>query len=127
MLADVTFTTETLAVVGLLLAPLLSAIGVLFYKLVAAIQEDRDNWKQMAGEAVGDLEKAARQHLRLTGRKPVKALAPVVPEHSSPATKSQKRAAELQTTRAHLVAAKLALGLEPRNGEVDEESPKGTP
>lgn len=78
----------------------------------AALQSDRDSYRQMADEAVSRLEDAVRQSAGVTP--PAPPLAAVVPEHNSPVTPEQQAEADRQTMRARLVASTLALGLPAR-------------
>lgn len=74
------------------------------------------SYKEMAEEAVANLEAAGAAHSPHT---PLPPLAAVLPEHSSPTTAQQRETAEIATMRARLVAANLALGIEPEH-EGDE-------
>jgi hypothetical protein len=71
-------------------------------------------YRQIADEAVANLEASINQTREERGEPPLATLAPVVPEHSSPTTAHQREAADLATLRARLVASTLALGLPPR-------------
>jgi hypothetical protein len=54
---------------------------------------------------------------------PAKALAAVVPEHSSPETPEQQATAKVATARAKLVAVQLALGLPARDAGAPHPTP----
>lgn len=94
---------------------------------VQSVKEDRDSWKQMANEGIENLEKAAGRYQKGSKLKKVAPLRPVVPEHSSPPTITQVSTAEIQTKRARLVAATLALDLESRAEVEAEKDDVGTP
>jgi len=125
MFADVTFTTEGLTVILTLLGALWGAIGILFKKLIDAkdqhiksAQDRGDSYREMAEEAIDDLEKAANRKLRAEGKAHFTKVADVVPEHSSPVSQKQQETADLATMRARLVAATLELGLAPREASL---------
>ena len=75
-------------------------------------------YKAMAEEAVANLEASAAVH---SAYAPIPPLAAVLPEHSSPTTAQQRETAEIATMRARLVAANLALGLEPEPAKERDE------
>jgi hypothetical protein len=112
---------ETVAAVIVALA---SAISVLFWKLLATKDaqiswqaEQLKTYKEMFGEAVDALEKAANDKRVADGKKPFKPLAAVVPEHHSEVTAEQQALADMQTDRARLTAASLILELPPRTAD----------
>lgn len=84
------------------------------YRRLAALQADRDSYKDMASEAIASLSLVASRARDERGEAPIAPLAPVVPEHSSPVTPEQREAAEVATLRADLTASTLDLGLPPR-------------
>jgi len=81
---------------------------------------DRESYRQIANEAVANLEAAARLARETRGEPPLPALAAVIPEHQSLTTAQQRDVADAATIRARLVAATLGLGLPPR--EPSEEA-----
>jgi len=121
MLADILISTETMAVFGVVVGSLVGAITFLFTTLMTvraaeltAMKSDRDSWREMAEELGVNIEKAVNRHRASKGLPAFTAMAPVVPEHSSPVTDKQQQAADIGTMRARLVAATKELGLEPR-------------
>ncbi len=119
ILADLVFSTEAEVVVGGLLLSLSGAIGVIFKLYVASkdrhlagVEIERDSYRNMANEAVTNLETAVEKFLA-DDIKRVPRLAPVVPEHQSPTTPQARVIADIATLRARAVAAALALGLKP--------------
>jgi hypothetical protein len=140
VLADVVFTTEGIVTIGALLSATTGAVVYVFRLLLAEkdtaraaaaaaatielerakaegatrLKDKEDaskSYKEIAAEAVAALEKKAEE--RLGSALPAK-IAPVVPEHSSPVSVAQQEAADLQTLRARVTAATLALGLPAR-------------
>lgn len=89
---------------------------------LASMTADRDNWKQVGSEAVGNLRKAANAKRIREGKDPYEDLADVVPEHNSPVTEAQKQTAELATVRAALVAATKDLDLPPREMSISDQA-----
>lgn len=87
------------------------------YRRLAALQADRDSYKDMASEAIASLSLVASRARDERGEAPIAPLAPVVPEHSSPVTPEQREAAEVATLRADLTASTLDLGLPPREAQ----------
>lgn len=139
MLADVSFSTEALAVIAALLGAMATTVAFLYRNLdsnwrtqaekaekafadekietekrLKALEEERDSWRQISVESVLDLQKVANRARMQTGRHPFTPMEPVVPEHNSPATDEQKATADLATVRAALVAVTKDLGLETR-------------
>ncbi len=120
--ADVTFSTEGMVVITGLLVSLIGAITFLF-KLYAAskdaqiaeMKSQRDVYFEMVKEANSALESKIDEIFKITSKKMVKRVVPVVPEHSSPVTQAQIDTANMQTERARLTASTLALGLPPRD------------
>lgn len=119
--ADVSFSTESVVAIGALLAALASAVGYVFRLLIKAKDDqialaleksEKKSYQQMLEEALAIIE--TRIATKLADKPGVKPLAAVVPESSSPPTPEQKSVAELQTARAKLTAAALALGVPPR-------------
>jgi len=119
-IADVTYSTETLAVTTVVVSALTGAMVFIFKLLMASKDEQLKSYKEIALEAVRNLELAANDKRMEQGRQMFPPLAPVVPEHSSPSSKDQRESAEIQTLRAKLVAAKLDLGLPVRTANDDE-------
>jgi len=127
--ADVNFTAEGLAVIALLTGSLVTAVLGLHRLLIAAKDErikdaesQRDIYLGMLREAIAIVESMAQTRARESGLKVPDPLAPVIPEHSSPASARQRQTAEMATLRARLVAASLLLGLPPR-GDGDQAPP----
>lgn len=121
MLADVSFSIESIAVVGTLLAFLAGTVTYVFRLLQEnqkarfdALETELSNYKQLTREAVGNLRKAANNARAKQGLESLPELEDVVPEHSSPATAEQTATAELATLRAALVASTKDMGLDPR-------------
>lgn len=121
LLADVAFSTESMVIIGGLVAALTSTIGVLFRLLLAAkdaqlktAESHGQSYRQMALEAVANLEMAVNERRATVGKSGFTVIAPVVPEHSSPTTQLQEDTADIQTLRARLVAASLHLELPAR-------------
>lgn len=115
-IADVTLSTEAIVMIGALLSALTVTVSVLFKMLIATkdaqLQDEkiqRRAYQDVAEEAVNILDERVTTHLRETGQPVVASIAPVIPEHSSPATIQQVKTAEFATLRARLVANKLAL------------------
>jgi len=129
VIAEVSFTTEGVVAISTLLGALAGVIVYLFRQLDSTHKErlsertsERDSYKEMAHEALIALESRVNEKRRGVGQGPFPAVAPVVPEHNSPVSKRQQETADLQTMRARLTAATLALGLEPRTSG----DPEGT-
>ena len=119
MLADITVNTETMVVVSGVVGALVTAIVFLFFMVLKGYQDalteekaDTASWKQMAVEAMGNLENATVKIRELTGAPQPPALIAVIPERSSPPTEKQVATADIATMRARLVAANLNMGLE---------------
>lgn len=115
-LADITFSTEAIAVIGVLLGGLCSAVVVVFKLLMRAkdhqlldLIAQRKSYKEIAADSVRALEQVANRIRGEQGMPPLTIIAPVVPEHSSPVSEMQKEVAELQTLRARCVAATLSI------------------
>lgn len=135
LLADMTLTSETIMLIsGGVSAAWLASIGAityLFRLLMSAKDKAQDKMesmyetqlrdekarnkvlKKMSDEAVDAVEAAAAEMVAREGHTPVRPVAPVVAPHDSPVTEEAQALADLQTNQARLVAAKLALGLEP--------------
>jgi hypothetical protein len=88
---------------------------------VADALADHESYRQIADEAVRNLEAATNQARADRGEPPLMTLAAVVPEHNSPTTIRQQEIAAAATLRARLVAATLALGLPARAEEKDAD------
>lgn len=130
MIGQVVVSTEVaIGIAVAIVGSVAGALGLVFKLLVAsydarlaAVTTERDNWKQGMREAVSNLRHAANEKRVRSGKEPYEELEPVVPEHSSPATKEQREVAELQTVRAALVAATKDLGLPPRETDVTSQA-----
>src|SRR5678816_2719478 len=121
LIADVSFSTEAMAIIGAMGTGLVGTIAMLFKQLMASKEKQlvdmtsaRDSFKEMANESVSNLEVIANRGREQRGEPPFKLIAPVVPEHQSPVKEAQKQTAELQSLRARLVAATLNLELPAR-------------
>jgi len=119
--ADLSLSTETAVAVFAVVSTLGTVIAFLFgivvalYKAAnARLESEIKSWKEIALEANDTLGMFAKKHQQETGSAIVVPVAAVVPEHSSPPSHNQIRNAELQTERARLTAATLALGLPAR-------------
>jgi hypothetical protein len=117
-IAVVEFTTESMAVITVLLTSVTGALVVVWKLLLAAkesqiarLDADLASWKQMALESQDVLDVLRNRERVKAGKPPMPALAPVVPESSSPPTKEQIAAGEVATARARLTAATLEFGL----------------
>lgn len=124
----VEFSTEGIAVIGVLMAALSGAVALLFRSLMTSMSQqvkaaeaerdsykaDRDSYKSMAIEAIENLEGAINRALEAKGKPRIRPLAAVIPEHSSPVTPGQEVTADISTMRARLVAATLIQGLPAR-------------
>lgn len=133
MLLAMTMDTESIVAVGAVLSATTGALVVIFRLLMTAkdtriqqLEAEVLSYKEIAKEAVGGMEAVADRHAKALGKQRVAPLAPVVPEHSSPTTMAQQAIAELQTTRARLVAATLELGLPARTASPMERQTKGS-
>ena len=118
-LSDISLSTEAIAVIGVLMGGLCSAVVVVFKLLMATkerqladMQSQRDSYKGIANESVRTMEDLANRVRTEQGKPAFTAIAAVVPEHSSPPSEAQKQAAELQTLRARIVAATLNINSE---------------
>ncbi len=121
MLGDVSFTTEGIVVIGGLLGALVTAVVFLFKlydkskdRQINDLISERNSYREMAAEAVAAVESNVNELRTLRGQPRFVPIAPVVPEHNSPVTPAQQDTADLQTIRARLTAATLALGLPAR-------------
>lgn len=83
-------------------------------------ENETKSYKEISIEVTRHIETLANAKRAAEGKPPFKPVAPVVAEHSSPMTDEQKRAAELQTIRAQVVAASLILDLPAREQAPDE-------
>jgi len=124
LVAEIAISNEVaFAVVG----GLVSAIGALFWLVIARydalikeLQSRGDSYKEMAEEAIANLEKAVNNARRKRGDKDFEVVAPIVPEHSSPTTKHQQSTADIGTMRARLVEATKVLDLPAREAAPPE-------
>lgn len=124
LIADISFSTEGAVVIGALLTALSTAVVFMFRQVLAAKDErlnEMKSYKEIAAEAIIALEAKVNEERQAAGKKDFKKLAPVVAEHSSPVTPEQQNTAELQTMRARITAATLALGLPPREAGLPEK------
>ena len=112
--AEVNISTEGVVVIGVLLAALSSAVGVLFKLAIKTKDEQLAVWKSLAGEAISVTEVAADRERRRKGLGPAVRKADVEPESNSPPTEKQQETADAATQRARLVAARLDLGVKAR-------------
>jgi hypothetical protein len=83
---------------------------------IKELDDQRKSYKEISSEAISALEAQANEKRLKQGKEPLKVIAPVVPEHSSPVTKEQQETADLQTMRARAVAIAVALDLPVRVG-----------
>lgn len=118
LLADVTLSTEAVVVIGVLLSGLAAAVGTVFKLLMAAKDDLLKSYKDVAAEAVDNLEAAHKAYAQRHGKHVPEPLAAVIPEHSSPPKQKQIDTADLQTLRARLTAATLGLELPARQASV---------
>lgn len=121
ILAEVTFSTEGIVVIGTLLTALAGAVAVLFKMLTAnrdaeivALKANAASWEEMAKELGINIEKAVNRKRAAEGLAPFEVIKPIVPEHSSPVTMQQQSTADIGTMRARLVAAAKELNLPQR-------------
>ncbi len=119
LLADVIFSPEAIGVVGVLMTALSGTVAFLFQHIsksnlreIRALVAERESYKGIARDALRHLEAVVNRDLAARGSPPFVAIAPVLPEHQSPASASQQEAATLATMRARLVAAEKNLGVE---------------
>lgn len=118
MLADITFSAEGVAVIGVLLTALSGTVAYLFKLSIKTKDEQLAIYKKLSDEAIAVAEIAAIRERRRRGLAPHDKKAPVVPEHDSPVTPEQQETADAASQRARLVRARLELGFNAR--EVDE-------
>jgi len=130
MFADISLSTEAVVVIGALGSLLVAAVYKLHSQLmqskddqVKSMQSQRDSYREMADEAIKNLETIRSERQIGTGMPSPSIVAAVVPEHNSPTTQTQQDSADLQTMRARLVAATLSLGLPARKAAPMEELP----
>src|ERR1041385_2988656 len=119
-------------IVGALLA-LAGAVAIIFRLLqmsnerqVLDITADRNSYRQIAEEAVRQLEQARNQVRERRGQAPFTTFAPVQAEHSSPVKEQQIETAHIATLRARLIAAVLDIRQEPPQydpNEPEDEQP----
>lgn len=122
MFADITLSTEAAVAITALFTAGAAAYTKVGMLLLAAkddryadMMSQRNSYREMNAELLDAVEDKIRRDPAL---KPlIPALAAVVPEHSSPATVAQTDDAKLATDRARVTAAKLALGLPPRESQ----------
>jgi hypothetical protein len=113
ILADVTFSTEGIAVISVLLVALSGTVTYLFRQLLSELREQRDSYKKLAVSATVVLEEAAVRHQKQHGIQPIPLIPPVVPQHNSPTSPKQREAADFATLQARTVAATVAIQLKP--------------
>lgn len=121
ILADVSFSTEALTIIGTMGAGMIAAITMLFKLLMASkdkalvdMTSARDSFKEIADESVTSVESIVNRMRAEKGEEEFKPMKAIVPEHASPIKQSQQDTADLQTMRARLVAATLNLHLPAR-------------
>lgn len=90
---------------------------------IAELKSENASFENMLKQNLFAAETAVNRNLTLQGKPPFEALAPVVPEHSSPITVKQSRTANLATYRARTVRVRKLLDLPP---ETIDEADKGT-
>jgi len=125
------FADVTIIEAGAIIFPLSGAVGIIFKLLIesyksriASVESEAKSWKEMYAEAIDVVESKVNEKRADSGKQPFTVIAPIVPEHSSPVTEEQQKTADLQTARARLTAATLALGLPAREaGTPVGESP----
>jgi hypothetical protein len=116
-------------IVGALLA-LSGAVAVIFRLLrmdnerqVLDITADRNSYRQIAEEAMRQLDRARNQVREARGQAPFTTLAAVQAEHSSPVTAQQVETAHIATLRARLMASILDIQDVPPKQEVPPPPP----
>lgn len=130
LFSDVSFSTEAVVAVTLLLTSLGGAVGYIFKLLMkskddqialaaatAKIQAEatlKESYKEIAEEAVAAGEAKANKERAKEGKGPLRILAPVVPEHSSPVSPLQEATANVASLRARVTAVTLDFGFPPR-------------
>lgn len=84
-----------------------------------SLESQKASYKEMTKEAIANLEMVVTSKGKKTK---IPLIVPVVPEHNSPISQEQLDTAEMQTARARLVAATLALDLPTREQSVFAEN-----
>ena len=117
-------------IVGALLA-LSGAVAVIFRLLqmnnerqVLDLTADRNSYRQIAEEAMLQLERARNQVREVRGQAPFTTMAAVQAEHSSPVTAQQNETAHIATLRARLMASILDVREEPRPAKETPRPPR---
>ena len=82
----------------------------------ADISADFESYRQIAAEAVANLEAAANLIRHEQGAPPIEVIPDVLPEHSSPVSARQSEQARIATLRARNAAAVRVLGVPPDTG-----------
>ena len=127
MLAEVAISNElAFTVVGGLVSALVALfwLGVKHYDAqLDDLRSQRDSYRNMAEEAVKNIEELVNADRLKKGKPPFDKLAPIVAEHSSPTTEAARDTADVGTMRARLVAANLAMGIEAEKEQADEGNP----
>jgi hypothetical protein len=93
------------------LTPIISVLAAWLKMKLNEMESQRNSYKEIGEEAVKSLVSHAESNTKLPLVLP---LVPVVPEHNSPTSVIQQETAHIQTLRASLTAANLALGLPAR-------------
>lgn len=119
LLADVSFSNESLIAIGVQFAALAGAIRYIFKLLIdahnrevaLALEKGRTKtYQDMVDDSMAVLE----VRLQKAGVSIPRAIAPVVPESQSPTKPEDEATAELATRRARLTALVMAAGLPAR-------------
>lgn len=125
MVADVVFSTEGLAIIGILLSALVGAVTMLFKLLIAAkdqayssklaeLESVKKSYQEIAAEAVKSAVDTTNFYRAKEGKPPVLLVAPVISESHSPSTLIQREVAAIQTLRATVAQVKLEENQPPR-------------
>lgn len=122
MFADISFSTEAIFVIGVLLSAVAAALGLVFKLLMASKDKQIEEQAGLAKTYRGIAEEAVKSETEMVnwyrqkyeGKPPLPTVVPVVPEGNSPPTKEQRDAAHLATMRAQMAMIKLETGQEPR-------------
>lgn len=111
LIADINISTEAAVAIGGMFLTLCSAVAWGARGWIASLVADRDSWKNMALENIDDMELMANQIRKSKGKPPIRTLAAVIPESSSPPTEQQKETASIATVRARQAMLRIDLGL----------------
>lgn len=110
----VTLSTEAAVAIGAMFAALSTAVAWGVKGWINTLIADRDSWKHIALANTDDLESVANRIRKSKGDKPIKTLAAVIPESSSPPTEQQKQTASIATVRARQAMLRIDLDLPPQ-------------